>query len=75
MKGINYCVKMSAKDEAVKRAVALSNYADKYIRDNQLLEEYTCDQITELRTKIYSARMDDYKDYPSLMEIDYNLLP
>lgn len=83
MKGLDCGIVISVREEAIRKAVALSNYADNYIMENEILND--CDirygdkdyisKILELRNKIYSARLKDYQDYPELVDRDYNLQP
>ena len=83
MRGIECGVVISVREEAIQKAIALSNYADNYILENDLLNEYSImyvdkdyiGKIIELRQKIYSARLKDYIDYPELLDVDYNLQP
>jgi hypothetical protein len=77
------CMMNISKEEVIKMAVALTNYTDKYIRENEILEEECycveegmgcIDKLITMRDKIKAARMVDYKDYPELIEVDYSLI-
>jgi hypothetical protein len=69
--------------EVVRTGIALTNYIDKYIEDNNILEEvcvYCAEEgtdyivrLTSIRDKIKLARLKDYECYPELVNVDYNL--
>lgn len=83
MKGIECGIEISVREEAIKKAVALSNYADNYIIENDVFNDHGIaygdknyiSKMLEMRNKIYIARLKDYKDYPELVDVDYNLQP